>query len=529
MLIFLACAADEPAPSTQEAGAGLVALEAPALARRISLDLRGVLPDVDELEAAEADPGAIDELVADWLADPLLEARMVSLYSEHFQTRREEFETRYFDYGLGADSEFIFERSVADEPLRLIARVIAEDLPFDEIVTADWTMASPLLGDIWPLLREDGEGWQPAQYTDGRPAAGILSTNGLWWRYQSSPTNKNRRRAAMIMDRLLCEDVLNRPISFSGTGSLEVDIDSLIWQEPACQSCHSTVDPIAASIFGFYWFIQYNKQEMTSYHPERELLGEDILEVEMAWFGQPIGGLYELGLTIAEDPRFSWCVAQTAAELMWRRPVEDAADFADIAELEDVYQETGRMKPLLEAIIAGPVYQAGSVDADADADTVARERTARMLSPDQLHSSVEALTGFRWEQDGFDQLGNDTWGYRVLAGGVDGEALTLPQSDPGLTWALVVERLAQGAADYATAQAAAGTPPPILEGIELASSPDAETLDRLHFWLLGSRADADWLADVEALWAAAEAEADAQAAWAAVLEILLRDPEFASR
>ncbi|MFT5686312.1 MAG: hypothetical protein ACI8RZ_007268 [Myxococcota bacterium] len=536
MIVLLLSCTSEPTPEPVDTGtetvtaeSGLVPLSDTALARRISLDLRGVLPDVADLEAVEADPAALEGLIASWMVDPLLEERMVSLYSERFQTRLEEFETRYFDYALDPSREFEFERDVADEPLRLIARVIAEDRPYAEIVTADWTMASPLLGEIWPLAREEGEGWQPAQYTDGRPAAGILATNGLWWRYLSAPTNKNRSRAGIIMDRLLCEDVLNRPISFSGSGSIDVDIDTLIWQDPACQSCHSTLDPLAASLFGFYWYIQYNKQEMTTYHPEREVSGEEILEVDMAWFGQPLGGLHELGGVMAADPRFSWCVAQTAAELMWRRPIQDAADFAAIAVLEQAYQETGRMKPVLEAVIAGDTYQAGGVTDEADEATIDRERAARMLSPDQLHSVVEALTGFRWEEDGFDQLGNDTWGYRVLAGGVDGATLTAPQPDPGVTWTLVVERLSQGAASYAVSQAATGSPPPILEGVTLTAPPDVDTLERLHFWLLGVRADADWLEAAGELWSAAEAQSDADTAWAAVLEVLMRDPDFVSR
>ena len=37
--------------------AALVPLDAPRLARRLSLDLRGVLPSTEELDAVEADPG----------------------------------------------------------------------------------------------------------------------------------------------------------------------------------------------------------------------------------------------------------------------------------------------------------------------------------------------------------------------------------------------------------------------------------------------------------------------------------------
>ena len=55
-----------------------------------------------------------------------------------------------------------------------------------------------------------------ARYTDGRPAAGVLATNGLWWRYTTTDSNMNRTRAAAISRLLLCEDFMARPVSFAG-------------------------------------------------------------------------------------------------------------------------------------------------------------------------------------------------------------------------------------------------------------------------------------------------------------------------
>ena len=39
-------------------------------------------------------------------------------------------------------------------------------------------------------------------------------TNGVWWRYYTTPNNFGRTRAAAISRLLLCEDYLLRPISF---------------------------------------------------------------------------------------------------------------------------------------------------------------------------------------------------------------------------------------------------------------------------------------------------------------------------
>jgi hypothetical protein len=47
-------------------------------------------------------------------------------------------------------------------------------------------------------------------YADGRPAAGVLSTNGLWWRYPSTASNGNRKRADTPSRIFLCHDYTNR-------------------------------------------------------------------------------------------------------------------------------------------------------------------------------------------------------------------------------------------------------------------------------------------------------------------------------
>ena len=49
-----------------------------------------------------------------------------------------------------------------------------------------------------------------ARYQDGRPAAGVLATNGLWWRYRSTASNANRKRANQASRILLCQDYLVR-------------------------------------------------------------------------------------------------------------------------------------------------------------------------------------------------------------------------------------------------------------------------------------------------------------------------------
>ena len=177
------------------------------LLTRVSLDLRGVRPSLDELEAVEADPAAVEVYIDSFLQDERLTERIVSMWSEIYLTRQDEFELDAEDYGWDETDEPAFVLGVGEEPMRILARVVTEDLPYTELVTGDWTVLNEVVGLAWPTDYPEGEtGNRVVRYTDGRPAAGVLATNSMWWRYMSNGTNYNRGRANAISKLFLCTD-----------------------------------------------------------------------------------------------------------------------------------------------------------------------------------------------------------------------------------------------------------------------------------------------------------------------------------
>jgi hypothetical protein len=486
-----------------------------ALLRRMSLDLRGVLPSTAEQDAVADDPERLDSLRDAYLLDPRLEDRLVALWAEQFHTLLDVFAVEVFDYGLDPELEYAFERAVGEEPLRLMARVVTRDLPFSDIVTADWTLSEEILAQVWPLEREPGEGWQVARYTDSRPAAGVLSTNGLWWRYITNYSNQNRARAAAISRLLVCEDYLAKPVAFEAGFSLN-DADgaaNAIRTVPSCQACHASLEPIAAALFGFWWIGQYSALEMTTYHPEREQMAEEILGVTPEWFGTPLTGLADLGRQIALDSRFYRCGAERAAQALWRRPVE-LTDFARVDGFRKALLERGSYLDLMRAILADEIYQAG-IAGEADPD----EQTRRLLTSDLLDSLIADLTGFSWTFEGYEMLLNDTLGHRVLVGGVDGYSVYRPQKDPGLTWALVIKRVAEAAAGYVVDQELFQGNRRLLCCADLGTGPDSdafiEELLHLHWRLYGTAPDDARLAADTELWQVVNDERGAGFAWQA--------------
>lgn len=506
---------------------GYSPLSAGRLLRRMSLDLLGTVPPPDTVAAVATDPNSLPAARRSLLDDPRLEARFVHLLHEVWQTRVDELLIHHFEYPhLAVDDtvEYAYERAVGEEPLRLMARIAVEDRPWTDILLVDWTLTTPLLEGIWPVAAEEpGEGWRTARYTDARPPAGILSTNGLWWRYYTTASNHNRSRAAMLSRLLVCDDILARPVSFESVESAEDAGEEAVRTSRDCIGCHATVDPVAATLFGFYTTTPNAGEENARYHPERALGGAEALGVEPAWYGQPVEGLSGLGRTIAADPRFVSCATETVARLLWRVPAGAASD-GELQRVERGFREGGlRMKALLEAVLQTARYQAGRAGAEG------ADRTARVLRPDQLAHSVEDLTGFAWTWEGFDQLDADTWGYRLLLGGTDGIQVTTPLEEPSVTAAAVQREVAWAGGSTLAARALSGEPTVLgeIDGGTTPGHPDfATAVEQLTLSAHGQAADETLQGQLSDLWTAAEQASGPETAWAALVAAVLSDPLF---
>ena len=503
----------------------LTPLSGPKLLRRMSLDLLGVLPTTEQLDAIEADPNMLDAWIEEALSDPRWAERLVHILGRSWHTQVDEFQLLFKEYDnlyLDDTNEYPFERSAGEEPLRLLAHVASNDLPWSEVSTADYTMANEMLASIWPL-DYTGPGWQVTRYTDDRPAAGVLTTNGLWLRYYSLGTNFNRGRAAALSRLLICEDYLARPVSFAAFPSL-ADEDATakaLQTEPYCLGCHATLDPIAATLFGFQTVDSHNGDETGWYHPEREALGSVILEVDAAWFGQPVSGLHTLVQHMAADDRFHACAVERFTEGLWQRE-STFADWEDLLALRGVYEAGDqRIRSLVKAILDTDHYRAGEAD-------IPTHNTARLVMPDQWGSVIEDMMGFRWVWNGFDQLDNDTYGYRIMAGGVDGLQVTRPGSEPTVTGALVLQRLSEaGAGQWVERTLGSGSD--VLGSVDASLQPGDPSWDAARdalFWrILARRPDAEDRAAIDALWVAVEGAQGANEAWVALISALVRHPE----
>jgi len=521
-------AGEPPVPTTSDTTAVAPAeLASGELLLRLSMDLRGVRPTVDEILAFEADPSTLEAVVDSWLRDPRYGSRVRAVYADAFLTRQDYWYVTASDYGL--EDEPGFAVAVGEEPLQIVSTVAEQDLPYTEVVTGDWTMANEILGAAWPLDYPEGaEGWQQVSYTDGRPTAGVLTTNGFWWRYMSSFSNANRGRANAVSRALLCTDYLSKPIEFDRNVNI-LDGDALqdaLANNPGCVACHYSLDPLAAYFWGFFYYDYTSPSETTSYHAERESLWDDYAGgVGPAYYGDPGFTLTDLGRQLADDPRLTSCAVERVWEGLLQREttLEDTESL--LARRADFEAGGLTLRSLWRSVVLDPAYRVAP-----------SEGGRRMVSPELLASSVEDLTGFRFEYAGYDMLTTDTYGLRTLAGGVDGQFVTSPARAPTATLVLVQQRLAEGAAHHVVAADRADRESARLFteiGFTEMPGTDRELMVRqlqlLHLRLFATHVEADG-PEVEAnlaLWEDLYAvEHDPAAAWEGVLAVLLRDPLF---
>lgn len=498
--------------------------------RRLSLDIRGKVPTPEECRSFDS---TLPESTIDtYLLDDGFGSRIRAIYSNYYGTVTDQYQLTGSDFLL--EDEISFRESIGQEPLALLSHVAENDLPWHEIVTADYTLGNDLLLSIFPLeeVTSSSEEWRKVRYTDGRPLSGLLSSNGLWWRYMSTASNANRLRANAVSTLFLCNNYLERPITFERDNNLlnPEGLSDAIKNDPNCVNCHSTLDPLAAHLFGF-WAPQADSwMEASFYHPERERLWEDVLSVPPGYFGQTSNNITDLGRKIATDPRFASCAVEQIMSHFLAQKI-NLADAKRIVQHREAFLESGlTMRSLIRSVVQDPDYKVGHLNADQEGTN------AKLLKLDQLVSSIEDLTGFRWKYAGFDMFDNDIIGLRSLAGGSDGRAATQAATVPNATLLLVHSALAEQAAIYATIQELEQESSERkffnlidLEQTWAQSTQAEEQIVHLFNLILTQEIEADGIEvqTIHDLWQAVyQNTQNPSEAWVSVMIAILRDPNY---
>ena len=207
------------------------------------------------------------------------------------------------------------EHGARRAPLELIAHVVENDLPYTEILTADYIMANPYAARAYGALTtfddpDDPREFRPTKivsyYRKGDdfererdhivdavriidpgslrtdyPHAGILNTTMFLSRYPTTATNRNRARARWTYYHFLGVDVEKSASRTTDPVAL-ADTNNPTMFNPACTVCHSVLDPVAGAFqdYGDDGFYKDQWGGMDSLHEFYKRPEEEIFEVE---------------------------------------------------------------------------------------------------------------------------------------------------------------------------------------------------------------------------------------------------------
>ena len=171
------------------------------------------------------------------------------------------------------------EYAVSRSPLELIAYVVENDLPYTEILTADYIMANPVAAEGYGTKVQFENNDDPTEFKPSKiasyyrnddskvteydrvfghrvinpgnlstdyPHAGILNTTVFLRRYPTTDTNRNRARSRWTYYHFLGLDIEKSASRTTDPDAL-ADTDNPTLKNPACTVCHSVLDPVAGA------------------------------------------------------------------------------------------------------------------------------------------------------------------------------------------------------------------------------------------------------------------------------------------
>lgn len=459
---------------------GVDYLDTKETARKAAITLAGRYPTEEEFAAASSDEG-LDAFVVKLTTEELFYDRLREIWNDALLTERG------LDAGIGSaydNAPMLYDDaypgytsenrqwttwSVTEEPMRFIEYVVRNNLPFSDVVTGSYVVANPFLAKMYglphegPVVAEAFLDWRRIDYspvqnrtqdgalrTTGMPVAGVLSTPAFLSRWETTPTNKGRKRARIVLKNFLATDILKfaqRPVDSTALTSVQNPTSN----SPMCSVCHTVIDPIAGGFRGF------NENQLLRFDADDnwhdDMLPPGINGVQMP--PQSYGNaLMWLGAQIPRDQRFGISVAQ----VMYRGIVGDdpltfptdkaAADYTDRVRAyniqNDFFVKTGKefqeanydLRKVVVALVRSPYFRAKQGDSSKDGlhDGLGQ---GRLLTPEMLGRKYKATTGLyffmydatskdeRRSRDGFqrsDLVDDRDW--RLVYGGIDSGDVT---------------------------------------------------------------------------------------------------------
>lgn len=479
-------------------------LDASDTLRKASEQLLSRVPTYDELvQVSSLKTAGLTLAINDMMEQPGFYERLTEIFNDYFLTDKyhsrngseaaisllssTDFpERRWFDPGSSDRPDNYSQirentnNAVAREPLELINYVVKNDLPFTQIVTADYMMMSPFSAKSYGvegLTFKNSD--DPKEFVPGRldemPHAGILTSPMFLNRYPTTSTNRNRARSRVVLDLFLDTDIL--AIEGVRPGNA-VDISTPIptINNPECSKCHIILDPVASLFQNWNYKGQYRPARLSrnGWYTDMEARGYAGQLMPLA--GNVDSSLQWLGAQIAVDPKFPRAITRIMVNgLTGKEPLsspdatvatqsEIDAYTAERLILNDMQErfvaDNYNLKTLTREILLSPYWRASALSDDANSLAHTNTGSNYLLTPEQLDRKIESLFGFEWrgsldsyykdKDRSYTSKLNNT--FHQIYGGIDSDSVTTRLKSPNGLMGAMQLRMANEIACYAVSR-----------------------------------------------------------------------------
>lgn len=511
--------------------------------RKASLHLVGRLPTADETRRVrDGGEEALAEVLRAMMSEDAFYERLEQIFNDELLT---ELYTRYRGFAvdlldtddfpaagewfdaLPEDERDAVTEAVAREPLHLINYIVRNDRPFTEVLTADYTVVNPYSAPIYGIdLERFEDPSDPNEFIEAKirlprdgmaefPHAGVLTSPMFLNRFPSSPTNRNRHRARLVLDLFLATDILaisERPIDPARAGQYA----NPTREDPTCTACHSILDPIAGA------FMPFDDRDPERYEPGRVWYQEMFppgFDGEMMPGEHYLDPVAWLAKRIVEDPRFALAAVDFAYEGLvgrarlsfptatdrdaFRRELDAwSAQDAVVRSIVDAFVEANYdFNTALVGVILSPYYRGANASGELSerrAFVLAEVGTGRFSPPELLDRKIKAVTGLGWNR-GWDARPYLATEYEILYGGIDSDTTVQRLDAPNGVMMSVATRMANEVACGVTAfdLGRDADDRTLFPHVEIETTPDRdptairENIRYLHYRVLGEDLEID--------------------------------------
>jgi hypothetical protein len=464
--------------------------------RKASLLLVGRLPTEQELSFV--DDGNIDSIgpiLLHYMEDEAFLDRIKEIYNDRLLTDRylgnteaiDLLESDYYDpywfenledpdaaaqkYGALSGDDLVNKLAsrtnlgVAREPLELIAHVVRNDLPFTEVLTADYMMVNPYSAKAFGMTEVEFENdvdateFKPG-YIYEYPHAGILTSPMFLNRWPTTPTNRNRARARRVYEFFLGTDILKtaeQPIDPTKATGFNPTL-----YNPACTGCHSNIDPIAGCFHSFDDRGRYAGEDdwFNDMRPPgfgNEVVPYDQFPTSLQWLAPRLAADHRFALGVVFNiyrglTRQAPLVApsDTTAPDFDEKFEEYLAQYDEFNAIAQAFEASDYdLRQVVIGIVRSQYFRAKNYDGPEGGEARVKELgSAQFLTPEVLHRKIQAVLGVPWRPRAYEGNGSPydyllrTGEYRLLYGGIDSADVTSRMEAPNGIMANIAERMA---------------------------------------------------------------------------------------